>query len=98
MGILNVKSFVPVTLDLIFSHYNRWCGLFLNTLERYALADHVLNDEDFFYDIVWKCMDCTMPSWLYGNITSELHKVVTNRVDGPPTCLDRIGETVHWQS
>jgi hypothetical protein len=32
MGILNIKSLVPVVLDIGSSNYNRWRGLILNTL------------------------------------------------------------------
>lgn len=76
---------MSVTLELGSSQYNRWCGLFLNTLERYALADHVLHDDDFSDDVPWRRLDCMVLSWLYGTITPELNEVITNRSDGPPT-------------
>lgn len=85
MGIPNIKSLVPVTLDLVSPQYNRWRGLFLNTLEHYALADHVLCDEDYSDDVPWRRLDCTVLSWLYGTIAPELHEVVTNQDRGPPT-------------
>jgi uncharacterized membrane protein YgcG len=84
-AILNVKSLVPIVLDFTSPHYNRWRGLFLNTLERYALVDHVLSDDDRSADAMWKRMDCTVLSWLYGTINPELLEVVMNRDDGPPT-------------
>ena len=76
---------MPIVLDLTSPHFNRWRGLFLNTLERYKLADHVLSDDDRSADVSWKRMDCTVLSWLYGTITPELLEVVMNRKDGPPT-------------
>ncbi|XP_062230138.1 uncharacterized protein LOC133927746 [Phragmites australis] len=84
-AILNIKSLVPVVLDLTSPHFNRWRGLFLNTLERYALADHVLSNDDRSDDVTWKRMDCVVLSWLYGTITADLLEVVMNREDGPPT-------------
>jgi hypothetical protein len=84
-AILNVKSLVPIVLDFTSPHFNRWRGLFLNTLERYALVDHVLSDDDRSNDAMWKRMDCTVLSWLYGTINPELLEVVMNRDDGPPT-------------
>jgi hypothetical protein len=59
--------------------------LFLNTLKRYALVDHVLSDDDRSNDAMWKRMDCTVLSWLYGTINPELLEVVMNQDDGPPT-------------
>jgi hypothetical protein len=58
-AILNAKSLVPIVLDFTSTHYNRWRGLFLNTLERYALVDHVLSDNDHSNDTMWKRMGCT---------------------------------------
>jgi hypothetical protein len=85
MGILNIKSLIPVVLDIGSSNYNRWRGLVLNTLERYALADHVLDDADLSDDVPWRRLDCTVLSWLYGTISPELHEVISNHADGPPT-------------
>ncbi|XP_062181714.1 uncharacterized protein LOC133885949 [Phragmites australis] len=85
MAILNVKALVPIVLDFSSPHYNRWRGLFMNTLERYALADHVLSDADLSDDPSWKHMDATVLSWLYGTINPELLEAVMNREDGPPT-------------
>jgi len=84
-AIVNIKALVPIVLDLTSPHFNRWRGLFLYTLERYALADHVLSDDDRSADVSWKCMDRTVLSWLYSTITRELLEVVMNREDGPPT-------------
>jgi hypothetical protein len=84
-AVVNIKFLVPLVLDLTSPHFNRWRGLFLNTLERYALADHALSDDDRSDDVTWKRMDCVVLSWLYSTITPELLEVVMNREDGPPT-------------
>jgi hypothetical protein len=84
-AITNIKPLVPVVLDLTLAHYNRWRGLFLNMLERYSLADHVLSDDDRSADVSWKRMNCTVLSWLYSTITPELLEVVMNREEGPRT-------------
>lgn len=84
MAILNVKALVPIVLDFSSPHYNRWRGLFMNTLERYVLADHVLSDADLSDDPSWKRMEATVLSWLYGTINPELLEAVMNREDGPP--------------
>jgi hypothetical protein len=48
---------MSVILDLTSPHFNRWCGLFLNMLEFYKLADHVLINDDRSNNIILKCMD-----------------------------------------
>jgi hypothetical protein len=77
-AILNIKSLVPIVLDFMSSHYNWWCGLFLNTLKPYALVDHVLSNDDHSTDAMWKRMDNTVLSWLYDAINPELLEVVVN--------------------
>jgi hypothetical protein len=43
-GVQNLHALVPVILDTLSPHYNRWRDLVRLALERYALADHVLSD------------------------------------------------------
>ena len=38
-GVLNIKALVPIVLDLTSPSYNKWRGLFLVTLGKYADAD-----------------------------------------------------------
>ena len=41
----NLRAMVPIVLDTSSTNYSRWRELFLNTLGKYALADHVLSDD-----------------------------------------------------
>ncbi|XP_072150428.1 uncharacterized protein [Setaria viridis] len=85
MTILNIKSLVPLILELASPSFNRWRGLFMNTLKRFELDDHVLSDDNHSDDAVWLRMDCTVLSWLHGVIAPDLLEIVMNREDGPPT-------------
>lgn len=85
VAVLNIKALVPITLDLASPNFPRWRALFVNTLEKYALTNHVFEDDDFSDDICWKRMDATVLSWFYGTITPELLDVVFNHEEGPPT-------------
>jgi hypothetical protein len=44
VAVLNIKSMIPMLLDNLSSNYSRWKVLFLNTLGKYELIDHVLAD------------------------------------------------------
>jgi hypothetical protein len=44
VAVLNIKSMIPVLLDNLSPNYSRWKVLFLNTLGKYELIDHVLVD------------------------------------------------------
>lgn len=60
MAVLNIKALVPITLDLASTNFSRWRALFVNTLEKYALTDHVFEDNDLSDDVCWKRMDATV--------------------------------------
>lgn len=68
MAAQNIRSLVLVALDPLSSHYNWWCDLVLLTLERYALADHVLSDVARPILLSWRRMICVVLSWLFGTV------------------------------
>jgi hypothetical protein len=42
--VLHIKSMIPVLLDNLSPNYSQWKVLFLNTLVKYELVDHILLD------------------------------------------------------
>ncbi|XP_062232780.1 uncharacterized protein LOC133930092 [Phragmites australis] len=76
VAVLNVKTLVPVTLDLAAANYTKWRGLFLVILGKYALADHVLSDDSHPDRPDWVRMDCVILAWLYSSISVELLEIV----------------------
>jgi hypothetical protein len=42
IAILNIKSMIHVLLDNLSPNYSWWKVLFLNTIDKYELVDHVL--------------------------------------------------------
>jgi hypothetical protein len=77
IAVLNIKSMIPVLLDNLSPHYNQWKTLFLNTLGKYGLSDHVLMDIhlDNAAEPHWHLMDCIVHYWLYGMVAPELIKI-----------------------
>lgn len=78
-GVQNIRALVPVILDPLSSHYNRWRDLVLLTLERYALADHVLSDATFPAVPSWRRMDAVVLSWVLGTLSPELMESARTR-------------------
>ncbi|XP_062221362.1 uncharacterized protein LOC133920806 [Phragmites australis] len=76
VAVLNIKTLIPVTLDLDTSNYTKWRGLFLVILGKYALAEHVLLDATNPDRPDWVRMDCVVLAWLYGSISAELLEIV----------------------
>lgn len=76
VSVLNVKVLVPIVLDLGAANYQKWHGLFLVTLGKYALTDHVLSDDAFPHHASWARMDCVVLTWLYGTIATDLLETI----------------------
>ena len=41
----SIRAAVPVTLELSTSNYLQWRGMFTDAAEKYALEDHLLEEE-----------------------------------------------------
>jgi hypothetical protein len=72
---------VLVVLDLASSHYPRWRAQVILTLQRYALADHVLDAPATILSPLWIQMDSVVLSWLNGIITIELQNIIRDQAD-----------------
>jgi hypothetical protein len=72
VAVQNLRALVPIVLDRHSTQYSQWRGLFLNTLGKYALADHI-NLDAAPQDVGdWDAMECTVRSWIYASITPDL--------------------------
>jgi hypothetical protein len=76
VGVLNIKNLIPVVLDLSSPHYNRWRHLFILTVGKYALTDHILSDDFFPTTPSWARMECTVLAWINNTISTELSEIV----------------------
>lgn len=75
VAVANIKTLVPVTLDLHAANYSKWRGLFQLTLRKYALDDHIQGALSA-PDATWSRLDATVVSWLYNSISSEILEMV----------------------
>lgn len=63
---------MPINLDVNAANFTRWRGLFLVTVGKYDLTDHVLSDAHHPANLSWLQMDCVVLGWLYGTISVDL--------------------------
>ena len=91
-SIQNIRALVPVVLDPLSTHYNRWRDLVILALERYSLDDHVLLDAASLDVPAWRRMDAVVRSWLFGTLTAELMETVRVREDTTRVTWVRIEE------
>ena len=75
----DIRSLVPVVLDVSSGHYARWRDLVMLTLQRYALDDHVTSDAAASGLPCWRRMDSVVLSWLIGTLTVDLQDSVRER-------------------
>jgi len=78
VAVQNIRSLVPVVLDINSSSY-RWREQFLLTLGRYQLQDHVLQDRPARISPDWTRIDCIVWSWLYGTLSNDLVDIVLSK-------------------
>ncbi|XP_062206168.1 uncharacterized protein LOC133908060 [Phragmites australis] len=72
VAVQNFRALVPIVLNRASTQYSKWQGLFLTTLGKYALDDHILHTGDPPADPGWAHMDCTVRSWMYATISTDL--------------------------
>jgi hypothetical protein len=70
IAVLNIKVLVPLVLDRASDNYNRWRAMFVTVLGKYALTDHVVNDDRS----AWVQMNCTVLTWIYCTIHADLQQ------------------------
>ncbi|XBI69180.1 hypothetical protein VPH35_048283 [Triticum aestivum] len=74
-AIQNVKSLIPVTLDLKASNFTKWRRFLDIAVSQYALADH-LDVAPPPVDEEWQRMDSTVLRWLYGSVAPDISDMV----------------------
>lgn len=78
-GVQNIRTLVPIMLDPLSTHFNKWRGHMLLTLRRYALSNHVLDNTSYPTVPSWFHIESVVVSWIFNTITSELIEIVDDR-------------------
>lgn len=75
-GVTNIKTHIPIILDLDVFNYDAWRELFLTHCLAFDVLGHVdgtaIPTEDD--DIAWKKRDGLVKLWIYGTLTHPLFK------------------------
>jgi hypothetical protein len=80
-----IRAVVPVTLELCTSTYLQWRGMFTDAAEKYALEDHLL-EEEYPADPTpqWSRNDVIVRSWLNSVVAPELLAMVVESTTPQP--------------
>jgi hypothetical protein len=71
---VNIKSHVPIELDLTESNYTEWRCLFDAFVGKFGLSDHLssLPTTENHRDLAWIMRDQCLLSWLYNSISKDV--------------------------
>ncbi|KAJ9540351.1 hypothetical protein OSB04_026857 [Centaurea solstitialis] len=68
----NIKSHVPLTLDLKKVQYETWAELFQVVARAHSVIDHLDGSPDVPTDGAWIQIDAVVLSWIYGTVSQDL--------------------------
>ncbi|XP_012858207.1 PREDICTED: uncharacterized protein LOC105977439 [Erythranthe guttata] len=77
-AISNIKSLIPVILDLKNPNYQKWSHFFTITVGRFCLSDllHGKPRPDSISADEWQRADYLLQCWIYGTISDDLSSMV----------------------
>lgn len=75
-GVTNIKTHIPVVLDLDFFNYDAWRELFLTHCLAFDVVGHIdgTSVPDGDADLPWKKRDGLVKLWIYGTLAPPLFK------------------------
>jgi hypothetical protein len=78
VAVNNIRSLIPIVLDVDSGNFNRWRDQFLLTLSKFSLQDHVHLDA-LVSSPDWDRMDCVIKSWILGSLTDDLTEITSSQ-------------------
>ncbi|XP_023729628.1 uncharacterized protein LOC111877339 [Lactuca sativa] len=78
-GITNIKSVVPLPLDLERLNYDAWRELFQTHCISYGVSDHLVIAKDKPDDEEWNRINYVVKSWLYATLFESLLQMILKR-------------------
>ncbi|KAJ9566982.1 hypothetical protein OSB04_002948 [Centaurea solstitialis] len=78
-GITNIKTYVPLLLDLEQLNYDQWRELFSTHCVGFDVIDHIDDSNPKPTDAEWKKVDSIVKLWIYGSISQSLLQMVLKK-------------------
>ncbi|XP_021749285.1 uncharacterized protein LOC110715025 [Chenopodium quinoa] len=79
IAVNNIKSVIPITLEMKNVLYSSWAKLFKVHAHAYDLIDHIIpppDKEEPADPAVWKRLDAIVLQWIYGTISNDLLQTI----------------------
>ncbi|XP_062197323.1 uncharacterized protein LOC133900219 [Phragmites australis] len=71
-NVVNVKTHVPITLNLAVSNYTKWSQFFTTMCGKFGLLHHIDGFAPMPADPSWVQADYAVLSWLFGSISDDV--------------------------
>ena len=78
VAVHNIRSLVPIVLDVDSGNFSRWRDQFLLTLGKFSLQDHIHLDAPVLSPD-WARMDCVVKSWILGTLADDLAEAISSQ-------------------
>ncbi|KAG8058663.1 hypothetical protein GUJ93_ZPchr0002g24747 [Zizania palustris] len=79
VAVHNIRTLIPLVLDVNSVFFARWRESFLLTVGKFSLQDHVLSDTVLPQSPDWARMDYVVKTWLFGVISDDLADAIFDR-------------------
>jgi uncharacterized membrane protein YgcG len=73
---INIKSLVPITLDMLSTSFRRWRNQFRIILGRFELLSHIDENSPRPTDAAWVQADLTVVMWIQATLADDLMDMV----------------------
>lgn len=79
--LINIKTHVPIVLDLHESNYGQWSQFFHVVFGKFGLGDHIDSSSAVQGDSDWVQNDFSIVSWFYTTVSGEILQIVLSPDD-----------------
>ncbi|XP_057518472.1 uncharacterized protein LOC130799391 [Amaranthus tricolor] len=94
LSVTNVKSLIPLVLDVDKVEYTPWATLFRSTAKVYKVLDHIdpqAKKQEVDYN-VWEQLDAIVLQWIYGTISTHFLLKILDEKAMAMTTWNRLSE------
>ncbi|KAJ9560503.1 hypothetical protein OSB04_005663 [Centaurea solstitialis] len=73
LTVSNIKSFIPIVLEIEKVQYTSWAELFKIHAKAFLVIDHIVPPRDSTVEpALWSRLDAVVLEWIYGTISNDL--------------------------
>ncbi|XP_045802803.1 uncharacterized protein LOC123896464 [Trifolium pratense] len=106
LSVTNVKSLIPITLDLESGQYHSWSALFKVQARVHDVLEHIIlpmdEKEKAAYEktkaedlALWKRLDAVVLQWIYATVASDILTSILIDDDSPKHAWKSVADLFH---